>query len=101
MDAGHDDAGGACAFNNSVDPDLIAYSTIMAPRFLTGDKAGIEDFLNKFDVRLDTRLQINNILTNYRSSSSTVMVRNRPKPRPDIYATWQLANAYNRLNHRD
>lgn len=31
-------------------PDLVAYTTIMAPKFLTGDKAGIEEFLNRFDV---------------------------------------------------
>lgn len=51
----------------------------MAPKFLTGDKAGIDDFLNKFDVRPDARPQMNNTLTSRRSSSSTVMVRNQPE----------------------
>ncbi len=78
--AGHDTViGGACASNNSI---LFLYTTTMAPKFLTGDKAGIDDFLNKFDVRLDARLQINNILTTCRSSSSTVMVRSHPTLQP-------------------
>jgi hypothetical protein len=50
----------------------------MAPKFLTGDKAGIEEFLNKFDVGPDARLQMNKILTACRSSCSTAMVRNCP-----------------------
>jgi hypothetical protein len=57
----------------------------MAPKFLTGDKAGIEEFLNKFDVSLDTRLQINSVLTACRSSYSTAMVRNCPKSRLSIH----------------
>jgi hypothetical protein len=67
----------------------------MVPKFLTGDKAGIEEFLNKFDVSLDTRLQINNILTACRSSYSTAMVRNCPKPRSSIHLIRRLANEYN------
>jgi hypothetical protein len=43
----------ACAFNKFVELELVPYTTIMAPKFLTGDKAGIEEFLNKFDVSLN------------------------------------------------
>jgi hypothetical protein len=35
---------------------VVLYTTVMAPKFLTGDKAGIEEFLNKFDVSLNARL---------------------------------------------
>jgi len=51
--SGDDDVGGACAFNNFVDLIFVPNTTIMAPKFLTGDKAGIDEFLNKFDVCLD------------------------------------------------
>jgi hypothetical protein len=60
------------------------YTTIMAPKSLTGDKAGIEEFLNKFDVSLDVRPQTNNVLIACRSSYSTAMVRNCPESRSPI-----------------
>jgi hypothetical protein len=40
-------------FQQSCRFELVPYTPIMAPKFLTGDKAGIEEFLNKFDVNLD------------------------------------------------
>jgi hypothetical protein len=57
----------------------------MAPKFLTGDKAGIEEFLDKFDVSLDARFEMGNVLTAFRSFYSTAMVRKCPEPQLPIH----------------
>jgi len=72
----------------------VATSKMAQPKYLTGDKAGIDAFVDQFDVsflQLKCFRLMMRLLTSFRCSSSTAMVRKtRPFTTISDYATGEL-----------